>query len=82
MIATLQRISVPMDTTADVRRTIVEDLRCLDDGTERYQHLIGLRRNPPPFAEAHRIDANRLNGGQARVHRADRAGAASRREPE
>ena len=67
MIATPQGSPAPTETIADVQRNIVEDLQCLDDWTERYQYLIELGRNLSPFPEAHRIDANRLHGCQARV---------------
>lgn len=67
MIATLQGSPAPTETIADVQRTIVEDLRCLDDWTDRYQYQIELGRDLPPILEAHRIDANRLHGCQTRV---------------
>lgn len=67
MPATLQGAPAPAETIADIQRTIVEDFRCLDDWTERYQYLIELGRSLSPFPEAHRIEANRLHGCQARV---------------
>lgn len=63
----LQARPAPTETVADAQRSYVDSFRYLENWTERYEYLIELGRNLPPFPEAHRIDANRLHGCQARV---------------
>ncbi len=55
------------ETVADAQRSIVETFEYLDSWTERYQYLIELGRQLPPFPEAKQIEANRLYGCQAGV---------------
>ena len=55
------------ETVADAQRSIVDSFRYLEDWTERYQYLIELGRQLPPFPETKRIEANRLHGCQAGV---------------
>jgi len=61
----LQERPTPNETVADAQRTIVDSFLYLGDWAERYQYLIELGRQLPPFPEAKRIEANRLHGCQA-----------------
>ena len=63
----LQARSAPTETAADAQQSIVDDFRCLEDWTERYQHLIELGRRLPSFPETKRIEGNRLHGCQSGV---------------
>ncbi len=63
----LQARPAPTETAADVQRSIVDNFRYLEDWAERYQYLIELGRQLPPFPETKRIEANRLDGCQAGV---------------
>ncbi len=63
----LQATPAPTETVADVQQSIVDSFRYLEDWTERYQYLVELGRRLPPFPEAKRIEANRLQGCQAGV---------------
>ena len=67
MGAPLQAGSAPTETAADAQRSIVDDFRFLEDWTERYQYLIELGRQLPPFPETKRIEANRMHGCQSGV---------------
>ena len=67
MEAPLQERPAPTETVADAQRSIVDDFLFLDDWTQRYQHLIELGRQLPPFPETSRIEANRIRGCQAGV---------------
>ena len=67
MVTDLDDNTAPKETIADTQRTIVEDFQYLDDWTERYQYLIQLGRDLPPFPEDQQIETNRLHGCQARV---------------
>ena len=55
------------ESITDIQRAIVEDFQYLDDWTDRYQYLIQLGRDLPPFPEDQQIEANRVHGCQARV---------------
>ncbi len=59
--------TAPDETVADAQQSIVESFQFLEDWTERYQYLIELGRQLPPFPEAKQIDTNRLYGCQAGV---------------
>ncbi len=63
----LQAGPAPAETVADVQQSIVDSFRYLENWTERYQYLVELGRRLPPFPEAKRIEANRLQGCQAGV---------------
>lgn len=45
----------------------MESFQYLDDWNERYQYLIELGRQLPPFPENERVEANRVHGCQAGV---------------
>lgn len=55
------------ESITDTQQAIVKDFQFLDDWTERFQYLIQLGRELPPFPEDKQIEANRLHGCQARV---------------
>ena len=57
----------PAESIAETEQAIVEDFQYLDDWIERYQYLIQLGRDLPPFPEEKQIEANRVHGCQARV---------------
>ena len=67
MITNLEDSTVPEEAIADTQQAIVEDFQYLDDWTERYQYLIQLGRDLPPFPEDQQIETNRLHGCQAKV---------------
>ena len=67
MTNNLQDNAAPDESIAEVQRAIVEDFQYLDDWTDRYQYLIQLGRDLPPFPEDQQIEANRLHGCQAKV---------------
>ncbi len=54
-------------SAAEAQRTIVEEFAFFGDWSERYQYLIDLGRKLPPFNEALKIEANRLQGCQSMV---------------
>ena len=62
-----QASPAPTETVADTQRSIVDSFRFLEDWAERYQYLIELGRQLPPFPETKQIEANRLHGCQAGV---------------
>ena len=63
----LQATPAPTESVADAQRSIVDSFRYLEDWGERYQYLIELGRQLPPFPETKRVEANRLHGCQAGV---------------
>ena len=67
MGSSLQASPAPSETAAEAQRSIVDSFQFLEDWTERYQHLIELGRQLPPFPETKRIEANRVHGCQAGV---------------
>jgi len=67
MSSDLHDNAVPTEPITETQQAIIEDFQFLDDWTERYQYLIQLGRELPPFPEDKQIEANRLHGCQARV---------------
>jgi cysteine desulfuration protein SufE len=60
--------TLPLEaSTADAQRAIVEEFAFFGDWSERYQYLIDLGRKLPPFNEAFKTEANRLQGCQSMV---------------
>lgn len=49
------------------QQEIAEEFAFLGDWTERYQYLIDLGRQLPPFPEEHKIEAWRVHGCQSMV---------------
>lgn len=47
--------------------TLISDFEFLDDWEDRYRHLIELGRALPPFPEAERSDANKVQGCASQV---------------
>lgn len=47
--------------------TLISDFEFLDDWEDRYRHLIELGRALPPFPEAERTDANKVQGCASQV---------------
>jgi len=54
-------------SAAEAQRAIVEEFAYFGDWSERYQYLIDLGRKLPPFDEAFKTEANRLQGCQSMV---------------
>ena len=57
----------PAETIAEAQESIVESLEFLDDWSERYQYLIELGRQLPPFPETAQVEGNRIHGCQSGV---------------
>ncbi|MEM7422330.1 MAG: SufE family protein [Pseudomonadota bacterium] len=57
----------PTESAADAQRSIVDSFAFFEDWTERYQYLIELGRQLPPFPETKQIEANRMHGCQSGV---------------
>lgn len=61
-------MSAPQEpTAADAQAAIAEEFGFFGDWTERYQYLIDLGRQLPPFAEEKKIEAYRVHGCQSMV---------------
>ena len=59
---------LPADSTAaEAIAAIGDDLALFDDWMERYQYIIELGRNLPPFPDAWADDAHRVPGCQSKV---------------
>ena len=63
----LQAQPAPTETVEAAQQSIVDSFEFLEDWTERYQYLIELGRQLPPFPEAKQIEANRVRGCQSGV---------------
>lgn len=68
----VRAIMCPMNATAttsaeQAQQEIAEEFAFLGDWTERYQYLIDLGRQLPPFPEEHKIEAYRVHGCQSMV---------------
>ena len=57
----------PAETIAEAQESIVESFQFLDDWSERYQYLIELGRQLPPFPETAQVEGNRIDGCQSGV---------------
>ena len=55
------------DTAQDAQRQIAEEFAFFGDWTERYQYLIDLGRQLPPFPDDAKTEANRVHGCQSLV---------------
>jgi len=55
---------VALDTTIE---EVLEDFKYLDDWEERYQEIIDLGKQLPPFPEAFKTEANQVKGCVSRV---------------
>ena len=67
---TLQNSSPPPSTAAELvaaQDEIVETFQLLEDWTERYQYIIDLGRQAPPFPEDWHSEQYRLKGCQSQV---------------
>ncbi|MEQ8231572.1 MAG: SufE family protein [Gammaproteobacteria bacterium] len=49
------------------QRELVETFELFDDWTDRYQYIIDLGREAPPFPEEWKCEENRLHGCQSQV---------------
>lgn len=56
-----------MGEIAEAERELVEEFQFFDNWMDRYQHLIDLGRQLPPFPDALKTDAHRLHGCQSQV---------------
>lgn len=63
----LQARPASAETVAEAQQSIVDSFKFLEDWNERYQYLIELGRQLPPFPEAKQIDENRIHGCQSGV---------------
>jgi cysteine desulfuration protein SufE len=54
-------------TAAEAQSTIAEEFAFFSDWTERYQYLIDLGRQLPPFPDASKTEENRVHGCQSMV---------------
>lgn len=62
------RMNAIATTSAEqAQQEIAEEFAFLGDWTERYQYLIDLGRQLPPFPEEHKIEAWRVHGCQSMV---------------
>ena len=57
----------PAQALLDAQAEIVETFGMLEDWTDRYQYIIDLGRQAPPFPEAWKIEEYRLKGCQSQV---------------
>ena len=57
----------PAETIAEAQESIVESFQFLDDWSERYQYLIELGRQLPPFPETAQVEGDRIHGCQSGV---------------
>jgi cysteine desulfuration protein SufE len=60
------KLSAAADLMA-VQDEIVDTFQLLEDWTDRYQYIIDLGRQAPPFPEAWKIEQYRLKGCQSQV---------------
>ncbi len=63
----LQVPAEPTETIAEAQESIVESFQFFDDWSERYQYLIELGRQLPPFPETAQVEGNRIHGCQSGV---------------
>jgi len=54
-------------STDQAQQEIAEEFAFLGDWTERYQYLIDLGKQLPPFPEEHKVEAYRVHGCQSMV---------------
>jgi len=57
----------PAQALLDAQSEIVDTFGMLEDWTDRYQYIIDLGRQAPPFPEAWKIEEYRLKGCQSQV---------------
>jgi len=57
----------PAQALLDAQAEIVETFGLLEDWTDRYQYIIDLGRQAPPFPEAWKTEEYRLKGCQSQV---------------
>ena len=61
-------MNVPQEATAaEAQVAIAEEFAFFSDWTERYQYLIDLGRQLPPFPDASKTEENRVHGCQSMV---------------
>ena len=61
-------MNVPQEATAaEAQAAIAEEFAFFSDWTERYQYLIDLGRQLPPFPDANKTEENRVHGCQSMV---------------
>jgi cysteine desulfuration protein SufE len=58
---------VPDSDIIQIQRDLIADFAVFDDWLDRYQYLIDLGRQLPPFPDSRKTDANRVHGCQAQV---------------
>ena len=56
-----------MTEIEQAQRELIEEFQCFDNWMDRYQYLIDLGRQLPPFPEEFKTEAYRLHGCQSQV---------------
>ena len=64
------------ESAQDAQQAIVDEFSFFSDWTERYQYLIDLGRKLPPFPDALKTEANKVQGCQSQVWLVAEGGAA------
>ena len=58
---------MPDSDIIQIQRDLIAEFAVFDDWLDRYQYLIDLGRQLPPFPDSRKTDANRVHGCQAQV---------------
>jgi cysteine desulfuration protein SufE len=66
MNSSTERLAAAAELVA-AQEEIVDTFSLLDDWTDRYQYIIDLGKQLPPFPEEHKTEAYRLKGCQSQV---------------
>lgn len=57
---------MPESDIIQIQQDLIADFAVFDNWLDRYQYLIDLGRQLPPFPESWKTDANRVHGCQSR----------------
>jgi len=58
---------VGMTAIKQAQDELIEDFRCFDNWIDRYQYIIDLGKELPPFPDEWRTEENRIHGCQSQV---------------
>jgi len=61
------RPEIPSESAEEAQQSIADEFSFFSDWTERYQYLIDLGRKLPPFPDALKTEANKVQGCQSQV---------------
>jgi len=61
------RPEIASESAEDAQQAIADEFSFFSDWTERYQYLIDLGRKLPPFPDALKTEANKVQGCQSQV---------------